>query len=161
MDQQMEPQATGAASLAARAEVIARRAHEGQVDKAGNAYIHHPERVAGHVENHAAPEWLDEARAVAWLHDVVEDTGVSLADLREQFPAEVVAAVDAMTRRPGEDPDDYYARVRADRIALAVKHADLDDNTDPARLALLDDATVHRLTAKYAHAREVLGAAQR
>ncbi|MDO4239571.1 HD domain-containing protein [Micrococcus sp.] len=156
----MDERITETGSLAERAEAIARRAHEGQVDKAGSPYIHHPERVVGYVARHAAPGWLDQARAVAWLHDVVEDTGVTLADLRAQFPAEVVAAVDAMTRRPGEGPYAYYARVRADPIALAVKHADLDDNTDSARLALLDAATAERLIAKYAHARATLGAMQ-
>ena len=52
---------------AARAEAIARRVHEGQVGKAGNAYNHHPERVAGHVVRHAAPAWLDDGLMVTRL----------------------------------------------------------------------------------------------
>lgn len=144
--------------LVERAMVVAARAHAGQVDKAGAPYIEHPGRVAGHVDRHACPEDLEAARAVAWLHDVVEDTPVTLAELGQHFPAKIVAAVDAMTHRAGEDRDAYYRRVRTNRIARAVKHADLDDNTDPDRTARLDPAARDRLAAKYAHARTVLSA---
>lgn len=133
-----------------QAERVARAAHEGQLDKAGRPYAEHPGRVAARVAGDAAAE------AVAWLHDVVEDTPVSLATLAVTFPAQVVSAVEAITRRPGEAPDCYYARVRANPLALTVKVADLDDNTDPSRLAVLDAATRDRLRVKYAHARLVL-----
>ncbi|WP_241665904.1 hypothetical protein [Prescottella subtropica] len=63
----------------------------------------HPARVAGD----------DLAVAVAWLHDVVEDTETTLADLEQSFLPEVTAAVDALTRRDGETPADYYARSRS------------------------------------------------
>lgn len=142
--------------LVNEAKEIATRAHQGQLDKTGAPYIGHPERVAGHVEQHAASEDLEVARAVAWLHDVVEDTQISLADLARQFPADVVDAVDAMTKRADEERDAYYRRVRSNRIARAVKSADLDDNTDPARTAQLDPATRQRLAAKYDHARSML-----
>lgn len=142
--------------LVTEAKELATRAHQGQVDKSGAPYIGHPGRVAGHVAQHAAGEDLEVAQAVAWLHDVVEDTPVTLADLARQFPASVVAAVDAMTKRSGEEPDAYYRRVCSNRIARAVKNADLDDNTDPARTARLDPATRERLAAKYAHARSML-----
>ena len=144
--------------LVTQAKELATRAHQGQVDKTGAPYIGHPERVAGHVAQHAAGEDLEKAQTVAWLHDVVEDTQVSLGDLAQQFPADVVAAVDAMTKRAGEDRDTYYRRVRSNQIARAVKYADLDDNTDPARTALLDPETRRRLEAKYTHARGVLSA---
>ena len=142
--------------LIAEAKAVAARAHQGQLDKSGSPYIGHPGRVAGHVAQHASGADLEVAQAVAWLHDVVEDTPVTLADLARQFPADVVAAVDAMTKRSGEEPDAYYRRVRSNRIAWAVKNADLDDNTDPARTAQLDPATRQRLAAKYAHARSML-----
>lgn len=142
--------------LVTEAKEVATAAHKGQLDKTGSPYIGHPGRVAGHVAQHAADQDLEVARAVAWLHDVVEDTQVTLADLAQLFPADVVAAVDAMTKRAGEEPEAYYLRVRSNRIARAVKHADLDDNTDPARTAQLDPATRQRLAAKYAHARSVL-----
>ncbi len=71
-------------------------------------------------------------------------------------PDEIVDAVDALTKRPGETRQDYYARVRQNTRALQVKHADIDDNTDPARTALLDETTRARLAQKYAAAREAL-----
>lgn len=137
-------------SISAQAESIARAAHAGQVDKSGHPYIHHPARVAARVQD---DEMLE---SIAWLHDVVEDTDVQLADLRTQFPLEVVAAVDAITHRSDEARADYYTRVARNPLARRVKMADIDDNTDPARTALLDDATRSRLAAKYAAAREAL-----
>ncbi|RLY94290.1 HD domain-containing protein [Kocuria tytonicola] len=145
-------------TLTDRARDIATRAHHGQTDKTGADYIDHPRRVAERVRHHAAAEQLEAAQVVAWLHDVVEDTPVTLDDLRAEFPADIVAGVDAMTRRPDEEHDDYYRRVAADPLARVVKQADLDDNTDPARTALLDPETRARLEQKYAHAREVLAA---
>jgi (p)ppGpp synthase/HD superfamily hydrolase len=128
------------------------RAHDGQVDKAGAPYVEHPRRVAATL----AGSWA--AETVAWLHDVVEDTGVTLADLRDQgFADEVCRAVDALTRRQAEAPDDYYARVTANPLALEVKRADLADNSDPARLAKLPPELRLRLEEKYDHARERLG----
>lgn len=125
------------------AEAIARAAHAGQVDKSGHPYIEHPARVAESVQG---DELLE---AIAWLHDVVEDTNVQLVDLQQQFPQDVVDAVDAITHRPHEPRSEYYARVRSNRLALLVKRADIADNTDPARIALLDAPTRARLAAKY------------
>lgn len=136
-------------NLVDRAREIATAAHKGQTDKSGAAYIDHPRRVAARVEGDPAAE------VVAWLHDVVEDTGVTLESLAAEFPAELVAAVDAITKRIGEG-DTYYLRVAADPIALKVKHADLADNSSPERLGELDAATQDRLRTKYEHARAVL-----
>lgn len=136
-----------AGTLVERAEGVARRAHGRQVDKAGLPYIGHPERVAAAVAGDPV------AQAVAWLHDVVEDTDVTLADLRDAgLPERVVVAVDAITRRDEEPRDDYYARVANDPIALRVKRADIADNSGSQRMGLLDEATQARLRAKYAHA---------
>ena len=136
--------------LAGLAERVAREAHSDQVDKTGHPYIEHPQRVAARVEG---DELLE---AIAWLHDVVEDTSVSLADLQALFPLEVTEAVDAITKRPGESRLEYYARVRSNPRARKVKDADIADNTDPARTAQLDPATRDRLAVKYAAAREEL-----
>lgn len=100
----------------------------------------------------------EHAVAAAWLHDVVEDTEITLADLEQTFPPDVTAAVDALTRRSDETPAEYYARVRTVPLALTVKLADMADNSDPQRLAQLDAATRERLTAKYARARAQLTA---
>lgn len=140
-----------------QARSLALTAHEGQVDKAGEPYWRHPERVAAYVEQMPlAGSVRQHAIASAWLHDVLEDTDVSADDLRTMFPAEVVDAVLALTRGEAEDPNAYYARVKGNELALAVKKADLVDNTDPQRTARLPEVTRERLKAKYAHARAVL-----
>jgi len=132
---------------------LALTAHAGQVDKAGAPYIGHVARVAARVAD--GPE--DEAaRVVALLHDVVEDTKVTLAEVEAQFGAEIAQAVDALTRRKSEPGESYYARVRANALALVVKRADIDDNADPARLSLLPEETRNRLSRKYATARAAL-----
>lgn len=122
---------------------VARRAHEGQLDKSGRPYIGHPLRVMGALRD-------EHERMTAVLHDVVEDTSVTLADLKAAgCPEEVVAAVAAISKRPGEDQATYLARVAANPIARAVKRADLADNMSPDRLSRLDPATRERLRAKY------------
>jgi (p)ppGpp synthase/HD superfamily hydrolase len=108
---------------------IATEAHVGQVDKAGRPYIDHPLRVMRTVE----PEG-EEAMMVAILHDVVEDTPTTLADLRRMgFSAAVIDGVNAMTRRPGEGYQEYIERCCGDPLGRVVKAADLVDNMDPKR----------------------------
>jgi hypothetical protein len=132
------------------ASEIATNAHASQVDKAGAPYISHPARVAARLTS-------PEERAAAWLHDVLEDTSVTADELHAAgMPDVVLTAVLALTRRAGEDPDDYYHRVRSNPLALRVKLADLDDNSAPDRLALLDEPTRTKLEAKYVHARAAL-----
>lgn len=131
---------------------IARDAHEGQVDKSGRPYIGHPLRVMKSVSG-------EYERMTAVLHDVIEDTAVTAEDLAAQdCPPEVVAAVVAISKVPGEDQEAYLARVAANPIALAVKFADIADNTSPDRLAQLDEHTQRRLRAKYTAALTFLGA---
>ena len=125
-------------------------AHAGQTDKAGLAYIGHVARVAAGVRG-------EKPQTVALLHDVVEDCGVPLARIEAEFGDEIAGAVDAITRRDAETPGTYYARVRANPLALLVKLSDIADNTHPARTALLDDETRTRLEQKYARARDMLG----
>lgn len=111
-----------------RAIALAAAAHAGQRDQAGQPYILHPLRVMLAVES------ADE-RIVAVLHDVVEDTPTTLADLEGAgFAPAIVAAVDALTRRPGERRLDAAARAAADPLALAVKLADNADNMDLSRI---------------------------
>ena len=126
------------------AVAIARAAHQGQVDKGGEPYIGHPLRVMGRVEG-------EYERMAAVLHDVLEDTDVTADDLRAAgCPEPVIAAVVALTKRPGETLAASMARVAADPIARRVKRADVADNSDPERLARLDPATAARLRRKYA-----------
>jgi (p)ppGpp synthase/HD superfamily hydrolase len=121
------------------AKDIATKAHTGQFDKADQPYITHPEFVASQVTG-------DEAKAVAWLHDVVEDTSVSFADLRTAGLSEaVIAGVDAITKRSNEDYETYLARVAANPLAKAVKLADLTHNMDTSRLKVITENTRMRL----------------
>ncbi|HEX8453968.1 MAG TPA: HD domain-containing protein [Longimicrobium sp.] len=112
-----------------RAIAIAAEAHMGQVDKAGAPYILHPMRVMLRVETPVE-------RIAAVLHDVVEDTAWTLEGLAtEGFAPEVVAAVDALTRREGESYEAFVARAGADPVARVVKLADLAENMDLGRIA--------------------------
>ncbi|URM91380.1 HD domain-containing protein [Streptomyces sp. MRC013] len=136
-------------------EAIARRAHAGQTDKAGRPYAEHLRAVAEGVR---ARGGSDGQVAAAWLHDAVEDGVLPPHRLAgAALPQEVKDIVSALTRHPGEDLADYTARILAVPGALLVKEADLAHNTDPDRLAALDEATRSRLTAKYARVRRLLG----
>jgi hypothetical protein len=126
------------------ARSIAEKAHAGQVDKIDEPYIGHPQRVA---ESLSDP--IDQA--TAWLHDVIEDCGVTAESLLEQgIDPDVVAAVQLLTRRDDVPSDRYYARIAAHPIARAVKLADIADNLQPGRTARLDDETRKRLEERYA-----------
>ena len=105
----------------------AERLHRGQKDKSGAPYIGHPARVAGRLQS-------PEEQVVGWLHDTVEDTGLTLREIEAQFGPETAAAVDAMSRRDGEAWDDYLQRVRQNPTARQVKISDLIDNSNLTRL---------------------------
>jgi (p)ppGpp synthase/HD superfamily hydrolase len=125
--------------------ILAASAHRGQRDKAGRPYILHPLRMMLRLQT-------DEERLVAVLHDVVEDSDVTLDDLRRQgYGERIVAAVDHLTRREGESYDDFVARAAADPLARAVKVADLEDNLDTTRLAEITERDQERL-ARYQRA---------
>jgi (p)ppGpp synthase/HD superfamily hydrolase len=142
--------------LIERARAIATDAHRGQVDKTGHPYITHPTRVSGRVRR-LFPDAPAGVEAAALLHDVIEDTQVSGSALEAAgIPQEVVAAVDAVSKRSGEAEEDYFARIRGNPWAVMVKTADIEDNTDPARVAELDDATRTRLARKYERSRQLL-----
>jgi (p)ppGpp synthase/HD superfamily hydrolase len=133
-------------ALVAAARDIATTAHTGQVDQAGNDYIAHPARVAAALHT-------PQQQAAGWLHDVLEDTDVTADDLADAgIPDDVIAAVEAVTHHRGEPEDDYLNRIAAaGPLAVATKLADMADNSDGGRLALIDDdAKRDRLTAKYA-----------
>ncbi|MCO5732271.1 metal-dependent phosphohydrolase [Rhizobium sp. SSA_523] len=112
----------------AGARKIAQVAHEGQVKWSGEAFLDHVYRVAGRVETH-------EEKIVALLHDVIEKAeDWSLDDLHAiGFSHDIVAAVDALTRREGEDYEAFCRRACANPLARPVKQADLIDNLEQAK----------------------------
>lgn len=139
--------------LIQEARAFATLKHEGQLDKAGLPYITHPGRVAARVQTRYGAAHV----AVAWLHDVIEDQNVTPEDLRQLgFPLDVIAGVVAMTKCEGDGPDEAVERACADPIALVVKAADVADNSDPSRLALLEPELRDKLVAKYGRYRAVL-----
>ncbi|MFE1251173.1 HD domain-containing protein [Streptomyces sp. NPDC058735] len=139
----------------AQVEAVARAAHAGQTDKAGRPYAEHLHAVAEGVRARGGDA---EQIAAAWLHDAVEDDALSPEWLRQAaLSGRTKDIVLALTKRPGEPPEAYAARILATPGALLVKEADLAHNADPARLAVLDEATRARLTEKYARMRVLLG----
>ncbi|MFF9863872.1 HD domain-containing protein [Streptomyces sp. NPDC013953] len=136
-------------------EAVAREAHAGQTDKAGRPYAEHLAAVARGVRERGGSE---EQIAAAWLHDAVEDDRLTAEWLAAAaLPQGTKDMVLALTKRPGEDLAAYTARILAVPGARLVKEADLAHNADPGRLAVLDEATRVRLTAKYARVRALLG----
>lgn len=138
--------------LTNRAMKLAYAAHEGQVDKCGQPYIFHPYHLAEQMDDEIST-------CVALLHDVVEDTDVTLDDLRKQFPPEVVEGVRLMTHDPSVDYFDYVRAIKGHPVAQKVKLAYLAHNSDESRFAGMEDVTeellLHR-RKKYARARDIL-----
>lgn len=132
------------------AKSLATFAHEGQKDKSGAPYIDHPRRVAERLRSH-------EGKQVGWLHDVLEDTAVTVDQLRELgFSKHVVEAVVLLTRKKGVTSDEYYAAIKEVRLARLAKLADIDDNMDPERTSKLSTRDRLRLEKKYTDARAKL-----
>jgi hypothetical protein len=134
----------------AAAKAIATIAHRFQRDKIGTPYIEHPRRVAARLSE---PEQV----AAAWLHDVIEDCAITVEDLAAAgISNEVINAVVLLTRTDDNEGGGYYEGIRENPIALAVKLADIADNTDPERTARLEPE-VRQLAGKCENAKKLLG----
>lgn len=129
---------------------IAYSAHHGQVDKAGIPYIFHP--------LHLAEQMTDEyTTCAALLHDVAEDTAVTLEQLAQKFPKEVMDALRLLTHKNSTDYYAYVEQLKANPIARTVKLADLTHNSDQTRMAgIADEAALRRWEEKYRKAFEIL-----
>lgn len=131
------------------AVTLAAQVHRGQKDKAGRPYILHSLRVMLAQET-------DLGMTAAVLHDVVEDTGLTIEDLRRMgYPKAVLELIDLVTRREGEAYDEYIERARRSPLAKRIKLADLEDNMDVSRLPEVTEKDRVRL-AKYAAAKTAL-----
>ena len=106
---------------------IAQKAHAGQVDKAGKDYILHPVTVASYMDT-------DIEKTIAYLHDVLEDTDVTVDALRKIFPNEIVDTLITLTHRKDESYFEYIQRVSKSKLAKKVKVADLLHNLDITRI---------------------------
>lgn len=138
--------------LTKKAMKIAYDAHHGQEDAGGVPYVLH----AAHV----AEQMKEEITAcAALLHDVVEDTDITLEQLEQQFPPEVTELVALLTHDPKEDYFDYIQRIRGNHNAKLIKLADLEHNSDESRLsgfALVTEAKKEAWRKKYKKAWEIL-----
>lgn len=136
----------------AHALAISARVHANQFDKAGAPYAMHPIRMMMRLDT-------DEDRIAALLHDVIEDVpGWSVERLRrEGFSADVLVAIDALTKRKGEEYDAFIRRAAANPIARRVKQMDLEDNLNLLRLSSLRDVDIERLKKYHRHWLQLVG----
>ena len=137
--------------LTNKAMGIAYRAHHGQLDYNGIPYIFHPIHLAESMDDELSC-------CVALLHDTVEDTDITLDDLRREFPDEVVDAVALVTHDEAVDYFDYVRAIKENPIARKVKLADLAHNSDQTRCigSDLTKKQLERWAEKYRRAREIL-----
>lgn len=136
--------------FALKAQTMATQLHANQLDKAGKPYVQHLKAV---VENLVAP--TDEMLAVAWLHDSLEDTNITLDEIRYEFGQEIAEAIDAISKRSNEDYQHYLMRVKQNPLARAVKIADLTHNLDLSRLPIIQEKDLKR-QRKYLLAKQFL-----
>lgn len=107
--------------LTVTAMKLAYSAHHGQVDKGGVPYIFHPFHLAEQMEDEISC-------TAALLHDVVEDTDITLEQLAELFPPEVIDVLRLLTHEEGVPYMDYLARLAPNPIARRIKLADIAHN---------------------------------
>lgn len=112
--------------------------HKPQKDKNGDNYYKHPIAVAGYFFQ----ERDIEAAIVALLHDLVEDTPVTMDFIYANYPTTIASAVDAMTRREEETYKRYIRRCIKNPLARRVKKQDILDNLRPERM--FKDAPLER-----------------
>lgn len=121
-----------------RAIFIASKQHAEQKDKSGKPYILHPLRVMMRLGEHAS----ETERIAAVLHDVVEDTDMTIGDVWAAFNEKVANLVSVLTRRPLESHTHYMQQVCRIGLesAMRVKLADVYDNMSPSRIATLPES---------------------
>ena len=141
-------------SLTKKALRISFDAHKNQTDKSGMPYVYHPFHIAEQMED-------EYTTCVALLHDVVEDTDITLDELKSNgFPDEVIEALSLMTHNGDIPYLDYVRAIKDNPIARKVKLADLAHNSDLTRLDKVDDKAIERVN-KYKQAILVLENAER
>lgn len=137
--------------LTEKAARLAFKAHEGQFDRAGLPYVMHPIHLAEMMTT-------EDTCVAALLHDVVEDTDITIEDLREEgFTETQLRAVDLLTHKKGVPYMDYVRALKDDPVARSVKIADLRHNSDRSRLREATQKDEERYK-KYKEALSILGA---
>ena len=138
--------------LTIKAMKLAYDAHHGQLDKSGVPYIFHPFHVAEQMND-------EYTVCVALLHDIVEDTEVTIAELEKIFPPEVTEAVHLLTHDKELPYSEYVRNIRRSPVAVKVKLADIEHNSDFSRLTAASPADIERLRKKYEEAKLILTSA--
>ena len=124
-------------------------AHKNQVDKSGMPYVYHPFHLAEQMND-------ENTTIVALLHDVAEDTDITVEDIRKRgFNNEVCEALKLMTHDDNVPYIEYVKKLKSNPIAKAVKIADLAHNSDLTRLDVVDEKALMRVE-KYKRAMEEL-----
>ena len=130
---------------------VAYEAHLGQLDYNDVPYIFHPYHLAEQMDDEVGC-------TVALLHDVIEDTNLTFADLEQIFPTQVVEIVRLLTHDENVDYFDYIREIKTNSIATKVKLEDLKHNSDESRSTgsnLTQEQLLYWKT-KYAKAKEIL-----
>ena len=105
-----------------KAITIACEAHQGQSSINGEPYILHPLRLLIKAKS-------NEERIIAILHDVIEKTNISLADLKNKgFDQNIISSIDSLSRRRSESYIEYIERLMQNKISVKIKLLDLADN---------------------------------
>jgi len=113
-------------------------AHKEQLDKGGMPYVFHPFHLAEQMRT-------EESTVVALLHDVIEDTDLTVGDLTEMgFTKDITDAISLMTHSEGTDYMDYVRMIKMNPITREVKLADLKHNADLTRLDTVDENAFKR-----------------
>lgn len=137
--------------LTVKAAALAYRQHKDQYDKIGMPYIFHPFHVAEAMDDEISV-------CVALLHDVVEDTDISFEELERDFPVEVIAPLRLLTHDKDVEYMEYIRGLLGDAVAVKVKRADIEHNSDPGRMKLLgSEEKIRYFKHKYEEARKLLG----
>lgn len=137
--------------LTNKAMKIAYAAHHGQVDKAGLPYIFHPIHLAEQMEDEVSC-------CAALLHDVVEDTDITMEQLAQEFPREVMDVLKLLTHPKEVLYLDYVAAIRQNPIAVKIKLADIAHNSDQTRCigSGISEETLAYFRQKYTAALKLL-----
>lgn len=130
---------------------VAYKAHAGQVDYSNVPYVFHPYHLAEQMDDEISC-------TVALLHDVVEDTDVTIEDLEREFPKSVTEVIKLLTHEKDVDYFDYVRKIKTNPIATKVKLEDLKHNSDETRNAGINVPEEKRRywAEKYAKAKDLL-----
>ncbi len=130
---------------------MAYEAHSGQVDYNNVPYIFHPYHLAEQMDDEISC-------TVALLHDVVEDTNLSIEDLEQEFPKSVTEIIKLLTHDENVDYFDYVRGIKTNPIAIKVKLEDLKHNSDETRNVGLNvpEEKLRYWAEKYEKAKELL-----